>query len=258
MELFVKAALWARIAMSAAGFFSAVLIRADGAARGVLRALLAALVALNSVLLVLSFSLGPNFPLNHKYDGFITATLTLSIIILLYMKNLKSLTPVAIALLIFIAHAAGGLYGAKFEAVMRLTNKLPMAMLFVNFRDISMMFFGFCASVSVVELIRPGQTAVPAGRMSDALYSPALWGFIFFSFCQLFGSVWALTSSYGDVWLWKQSFLFSAVVWIYYGGLLHTRYIPNWPKKLFPALALIGFIMQVLFLYVYSPLYEVR
>jgi hypothetical protein len=258
MELIVKAALWARLVMSAAAFFSAIFVRGEAAARSAVRALLILLVAVNGIILALYFACGPKFPLNHKYDGFFFCTFTLSLIILLYMKNLKSRAPVAIAVAILAAYSAAGMYGAKIETVMRLTNMIPMALLFVVFRDISMMFFAFCAAVSAVELARPGRTFTPSGWMSDAVYSPALWGFIAFSFCQLFGSLWALSSGYGDVWLWKQSFLFSAVVWIYYGGMLHARHIPKWPARLLPALAVFGFIMQVFYMYVYSLYFEIR
>jgi hypothetical protein len=258
MEFIVTAALWSRIALSAAAFFSALFIRGEAAARSAVRAILFLFFAVNAAALVFYFYLGPKFPLNHKYDGFFFCTFTLSLIALLYMKNLKSRAPLAIAAALLLAFSAAGMYGAKIETVMRLTNMIPAALLFVIFRDVSLMFFAFSAAVSAVELFRPGRTFTPAGRMSDAMYSPVLWGFIAFCFCQLFGSLWALSSSYGDVWLWKQSFLFSAVIWIYYGGMLHTRYIPKWPEKLFPALAVFGFIMQVAYLFVYSAFFEVR
>ncbi|MFA6450416.1 MAG: hypothetical protein WCX65_13155 [bacterium] len=258
MEFIVTAALWSRIALSAAAFFSAVFIRGESAARSAIRALLLFFVAVNAIILALYFAYGPNFPLNHKYDGFFFGTFTLSLIVLLYMKSLKSRAPLAIAASILLVFSAAGIYGAKVEAVMRLTNMIPAALLFVIFRDVSLMFFAFSAAVSAVELFRPGKTFTPTGRMSDAMYSPVLWGFIAFCFCQLFGSLWALSSSYGDVWLWKQSFLFSAVVWIYYGGMLHARYIPKWPEKLFPALAVFGFFMQIFYLYYYSAYFEIR
>jgi hypothetical protein len=258
MELIVKAALWARLTLSAAAFFSAIFIRGEAAARSAVRSLVAVFASLNAVFLVLFLTGGKNFPLNHTYDGFFISTLALSVIILLYMNNLKSRAPVIAAIAILIIHSAAGMYGATLEPVMKSANTIPMALLFVAFRDISVMFFAFGAVVAAAELIRPGAVMVKTNRSSDAVFSPVLWGFISFSFCQLFGSLWTITGGWGDVWLWRQSFLFSGAVWIYYGGMLHIRYVPKWPEKLFPALSVFGFVVQLSVLYVYFVYFEVR
>ncbi len=258
MKTFVITVLWLRLALACAGCFSAIIIRREDRRRATAATFLSAVVAVSLLFLALFIRGGSSFPFNQSYDGFFVYTLALSVIILLNLKKLVSRPALFMASALVVAYSAAGMHGAKLEPVVKMSNQIPLATIFVVLRDMAVACFAFLAAVAAVELVRPGTAVEQETRTSDPLYSAALWGFVFFSFCQLFGSMWTATSGWGDIWLWKQSFLFSAIVWIYYAGLLHLRHIPKWPDKAFLALSVFGYLLQLFYLHIYYFLFHIK
>ena len=66
-------------------------------------------------------------------------------------------------------------------------------------------------------------------------------GFIFFSFAMLFGGIWGYLA-WGAYFMWDSKLLWSVILWIYYGNLLHIDALPRFRRWKVP-LYLIGIIL---------------
>ncbi len=62
-------------------------------------------------------------------------------------------------------------------------------------------------------------------------------GFIFFSFAMLFGGIWGYLA-WGAYFMWDSKLLWSIILWLYYGNLLHIDALPRFRHWKVPLYAL--------------------
>ena len=72
-------------------------------------------------------------------------------------------------------------------------------------------------------------------------------GFILFSLCMIFGAIWAYVA-WGYYISWNIKSVWSLVVWIFYAGMCHAKFIRRWQGSGYAALSIAGFAV-VLFTY---------
>ena len=72
-------------------------------------------------------------------------------------------------------------------------------------------------------------------------------GFILFTLCMIFGSIWAYVA-WGYYISWNIKSVWSLVVWLFYGGMCHAKFIRRWQGGVYAGLSIAGFAI-VLFTY---------
>jgi ABC-type transport system involved in cytochrome c biogenesis permease subunit len=72
-------------------------------------------------------------------------------------------------------------------------------------------------------------------------------GFIFFSLCMISGSFWA-AMAWGFWFSWNIKGVWSFIVWLFYGGMCHAKFIRRWQGTGYALLSIAGFAI-VLFTY---------
>ncbi|HOO55503.1 MAG TPA: hypothetical protein PLN69_01690 [bacterium] len=250
MVTFIVIVVWARLILIAAAL-STTFLSNNKSRNTLIILLIAALSAANIALLAAMSLLGTDFPLKHNYDSFCSYILTIGLILIFSLRSFKTRLPVILILTLMLIYSASGIHGLALEPSFSIHKRLAWACLFVMFRDFAVACFAVSACLSLCELVSPGKHLDTGGTSSGPVYMPVLWGFFLFSLAQVVGSIWTVSGGWGDVWLWKRSFLFSAVVWIYYAGMMHVKHVPGWTRKLFPALAITGYVIQLFYLHIY-------
>lgn len=72
-------------------------------------------------------------------------------------------------------------------------------------------------------------------------------GFVFFSLCMLIGSLWAYRA-WGYYFSWNIKGVWSFVVWLFYAGMCHAKFVRRWQGRGYAILSIAGFGI-VLFTY---------
>ncbi len=78
-------------------------------------------------------------------------------------------------------------------------------------------------------------------------YQATLWGFMLFSLSMALGAIWGYLA-WGSYWLWEPKSTASLMLWIYFAGVLHTRFSRAWRGWPAAVLSIVGFGL-VLFTY---------
>jgi len=74
-----------------------------------------------------------------------------------------------------------------------------------------------------------------------------LLGFVLFTLCMLFGCWWAYVA-WGYYFSWNIKAIWSFLVWLFYAGMCHAKFVRRWQGRGYAALSLAGFGV-VLFTY---------
>jgi ABC-type transport system involved in cytochrome c biogenesis permease subunit len=82
---------------------------------------------------------------------------------------------------------------------------------------------------------------------SDINNKAVLWGFVLFSLSMYSGAIWGYLA-WGAYWMWEPKMLWSFILWFYYAGILHGKYIKAWRGRPVAYLTIVGFGI-VLFTY---------
>ena len=72
-------------------------------------------------------------------------------------------------------------------------------------------------------------------------------GFCLFTFCMIFGSAWAYVA-WGHYFSWNIKGVWSAIVWLFYAGMCHAKFVRRWQGGGYAILSIAGFAV-VLFTY---------
>jgi len=72
-------------------------------------------------------------------------------------------------------------------------------------------------------------------------------GFCLFSACMLFGAIWAYIA-WGYYFSWNIKSVWSFIVWLFYAGMCHAKFIRRWQGRGYASLSILGFAV-VLFTY---------
>ena len=111
-------------------------------------------------------------------------------------------------------------------------------------------FFAMAFSMGILYLL---QKRLQSGLLPDLLLLRKLneeavfLGFSLFTLCMIFGSIWAYVA-WGHYFSWNIKGVWSALVWLFYAGMCHAKFIRRWQGAGYAVLSIVGFGV-VLFTY---------
>lgn len=111
-------------------------------------------------------------------------------------------------------------------------------------------FFAMAFSLGVLYLFqsRYHSELFPAPELIRKLNEEAIFlGFILFTLCMLIGGVWAY-EAWGYWFSWNIKGVWSFLVWLFYAGMCHAKFIKRWQGSGYASLSILGFGV-VLFTY---------
>jgi hypothetical protein len=202
------------------------------------------------------------YPTQYEYMNCLTKSFFTALIAYVGTKGRKSNLPAAISLIVALFFSLSSMH---LTMTLELGTGMPHGfepyiVLFFQLISLSIGFFGYCFALSVSHMLGHEENGKASLWANGAICKAALGGFVCFTFSQLFGSVWSLTGGWGDVWIWGSSHIYSAMIWIFYAGMLHVPAAEGLPKKALPAMGVIGFSIIVFYMlyseYSILPMYK--
>ena len=126
----------------------------------------------------------------------------------------------------------------------------PLFTWHVSFSFVGYAFFAMAFSLGVLYLLqrRLSTPLLPDLPRLRRLNEESIFlGFCFFSFCMIFGSIWAYVA-WGYWFSWNIKGVWSFLVWLFYGGMCHAKFVRRWQGTGYALLSIAGFGL-VLFTY---------
>ena len=111
-------------------------------------------------------------------------------------------------------------------------------------------FFAMAFSLAVLYLIQEKLETelLPELSLLRKLNEEAIFlGFCLFTLCMVMGSIWAQVA-WGHYFSWNIKSVWSSIVWLYYGGMCHAKFVRRWQGTGYAWLTIGGFAV-VLFTY---------
>ena len=126
----------------------------------------------------------------------------------------------------------------------------PLFTLHVAFSFVGYAFFAMAFSLGSLYLIqrRAATPLLPELPALRRLNEEAIFlGFCFFTLCMLAGTLWAHVA-WGHYFSWNIKGVWSFVVWLFYAGMCHAKFVRRWQGTGYALLSITGFGV-VLFTY---------
>ncbi len=126
----------------------------------------------------------------------------------------------------------------------------PLFTLHIVFSFLGYAFFAMAFSIGVLYLVqkRLASRLLPELALLRQLNEESVFlGFCFFTLCMIFGSIWAYVA-WGYYFSWNIKGLMSFLVWLFYGGMCHAKFVRRWQGTGYALLSIAGFAI-VLFTY---------
>ncbi len=126
----------------------------------------------------------------------------------------------------------------------------PLFTIHVSFSFVGYAFFAMAFSLGCLYLIqrRAGTGFLPPLPLLRKLNEESIFlGFCFFTLCMVAGSIWAHVA-WGHYFSWNIKGVWSFVVWLFYGGMCHAKFVKRWQGTGYAWLSIAGFAV-VLFTY---------
>lgn len=126
----------------------------------------------------------------------------------------------------------------------------PLFTLHVSLSFFGYAFFAMAFSLGVLYLL---QRRLDSPRLPDLTTLRKLneesvfLGFCLFTLCMVFGSIWAYVA-WGYYFSWNIKAVWSSLVWLYFGGMCHAKFVRRWQGGVYAWLSIAGFGV-VLFTY---------
>lgn len=111
-------------------------------------------------------------------------------------------------------------------------------------------FFAMAFSMGALYLLQKWLQTIllPDPALLRKLNEEAIFlGFCMFTLCMIFGSIWAYVA-WGHYFSWNIKGVWSALIWLFYAGMCHAKFIRRWQGSGYAILSIIGFGL-VLFTY---------
>lgn len=218
-----------------------LILRRDGIA-GQVRLILAAGFALHTVSLLSYTVLCGFIPMHARTQNCLPRTWGMAALMIFLLPKLKDRLLLGnIILGILILCAVGLPLPLAGEMSVREGFLAPGPFFWFHLYDASVVIFTYCFSLSLTLLLKPADLpASDTAELQRSVRSSALWGFIFFTFAQIAGSIWAVRD-FGDYWHWKPMHLISVAVWMFYAGMVHVRWIRGMSFRTAPVMGVVGF-----------------
>ncbi|WP_429884497.1 cytochrome c biogenesis protein CcsA [Geoalkalibacter halelectricus] len=126
----------------------------------------------------------------------------------------------------------------------------PLFTMHVAFSFMGYAMFAMAFSVAMAYLM-PRFLRPPSMPARDLLRrhneEAILLGFVFFSVCMITGSIWAYVA-WGHWFSWNIKGVWSFIVWLFYAGMCHAKFVRRWQGEGYALLSIAGFGI-VLFTY---------
>ena len=126
----------------------------------------------------------------------------------------------------------------------------PLFTLHIIFSFTGYAFFAMAFSLAVLYLIQKKLETglLPELSLLRKLNEEAIFlGFCLFTLCMVMGSIWAQVA-WGHYFSWNIKSVWSSIVWLYYGGMCHAKFVRRWQGAGYAWLTIGGFAV-VLFTY---------
>lgn len=126
----------------------------------------------------------------------------------------------------------------------------PLFTFHVVFSFIGYAFFAMAFSLGVLYLLqrRRGSALLPDLAQLRRLNEEAIFlGFLLFTLCMILGSLWAYVA-WGYWFSWNIKGVWSFLVWLFYAGMCHAKFVRRWQGTGYAWLSIAGFGV-VLFTY---------
>ena len=112
-------------------------------------------------------------------------------------------------------------------------------------------FFAMAFSMGVLYLVQRwvGSSLLPELKLLRKINEEAVFlGFCLFTLCLIFGGIWAYVA-WGYYFSWNIKGVWSSLVWLFYGGMCHAKFVRRWQGTGYAILSIAGFAL-VLFTYI--------
>lgn len=202
----------------------------------------------HTALLILRWIATGHPPMTGRYETllFFSWSITLLNFILLYRYRFRTTeilnTLIALLFLILAASSDRQVYPLPLVLRTRWFESHVVTSFF------SYALFTIGATAGVMYLIKERrENPLKLRAFQEIIYRSTLWGFILFCLSMTLGGIWAYLA-WGRYWLWESKSLSSMLLWLYFAGLLHTRFLKGWRGRRMAIMAVFGFGV-VLFTY---------
>ena len=126
----------------------------------------------------------------------------------------------------------------------------PLFTLHIVFSFVGYAFFAMAFSLGVLYLVQQhiGSEMLPDPALLRKLNEESIFlGFTLFTLCMIFGAIWAYVA-WGYFFSWNIKSVWSFIVWLFYAGMCHAKFIRRWQGTGYALLSIAGFGV-VLFTY---------
>lgn len=126
----------------------------------------------------------------------------------------------------------------------------PLFSLHIIFSFLGYAFFAMAFSIGALYLCqtRLKSSLLPELTTLRRINEEAIFlGFGLFTICMVAGSIWAHIA-WGHWFSWNIKSIWSVLVWIFYAGMCHAKFIRRWQGSIYAGLSIVGFCV-VLFTY---------
>jgi cytochrome c-type biogenesis protein CcsB len=126
----------------------------------------------------------------------------------------------------------------------------PLFTLHVSFSFFGYAFFAMAFSLGALYLVQRSLShpLLPTLPQLRRLNEESIFlGFAFFTLCMLFGTLWAYVA-WGYWFSWNIKGVWSFLIWLFYAGMCHAKFVRQWQGTGYAILSVAGFFL-VLFTY---------
>lgn len=205
---------------------------------GLYKAVTASGLFLHTVALVLRTVEVGHAPMANRFETllFFSWAIIVTNLIVVFRYNIAKTTmittPIALFLLLW-AIRANDAVTPMYPALKTIWFEIHVTSSFVGYA------FFILAMAAAVQFLRADGTD-EAAAFSEINNKAVLWGFLLFSLSMFSGAIWGHLA-WGAYWIWEPKMLWSFILWFYYAGILHSRYVESWRGKGTAYLTIAGF-----------------
>lgn len=177
-------------------------------------------------------------PMANRYETllFFSWAIILTNLVVVYRYRIANTsvitTPIALLILAF-AMMSSDAITPMYPALKTIWFEIHVTSSFAGYA-----LFTLAMAAAIIFLISKDSEA--SKTFSDINNKAVLWGFVLFSLSMYSGAIWGYLA-WGAYWLWEPKMLWSFILWFYYAGILHGRYVKDWRGRPVAYLTITGF-----------------
>jgi ABC-type transport system involved in cytochrome c biogenesis permease subunit len=181
------------------------------------------------------------FPFTDKVESFVTLSVLIVACGMVYRNKIANREFTALLLLAFASAATVFVFNDQIRYptpyLLTLWYPLHVPLSFAAYA------FWFIAGVNALFSFRAWRARDPSLPERPLMTDLNRIGFLCFTVAMLFGGIWAYLA-WGDYFMWDPKLVWSAILWLYYGNLLHIDALPAFRRWKIPLYILgVGMIL---------------